>query len=121
MKSRFLIEQRLEEISKEAGRFDVRKIDQLSEKQVNYINGLAREKAGLLDQLDVYRRAQKMASYASPEEHGFANRNPSNDFGPTWSLPSTKSVIDHPIEQKAAEHGLAARQHIGPSMFHMSD
>ena len=121
MKSRFLIQQRLEEISKEAGRFNVRKFDQLSDKQIDYINGLAYEKADLLDQLDVYKRAQKMASYASPAEHGFAGRDPCNDFGPTWSLPSSKGVIDHPLEQKAAEHGLAARKHIAPSMYHMSD
>ena len=76
MKSRFLIEQRLDEISKEARRFDVRKFDQLSEKQIAYINKLAYEQAELEDQLDVYKRATAMSSFASPAEHGFANRNP---------------------------------------------
>ena len=30
-------------------------------------------------------------------------------------------MIDDPREQKAAEHGLAARKHIGPSPYLMSD
>jgi hypothetical protein len=50
-----------------------------------------------------------------------ARRNPSNDFGPSWVKPASKGVIDHPLEQKAAEHGLAARKHVAPSMYHMSD
>jgi hypothetical protein len=61
----------------------------------------------------------KRASYASPEEWGRAGRNPGDIGFPLAS--KAVSVIDHPLEQKAAEHGLAARKHVGPSMFHMSD
>lgn len=81
MKSRFLIEQRLNEISKEARRFDVRKIEQLSEKQIAYINKLAHEEAELKDQLDVYKRATAMSSYASPAEHGYSDINPGHFDG----------------------------------------
>jgi HK97 family phage major capsid protein len=71
-------------------------------------------------QIKNHRAALRLAGASSPEEYGRANVNPGDDFGPSWAHPSSKSVIDHPMEQKAAEHGLAARKHIGPSPFHMS-
>jgi hypothetical protein len=115
-----MIQQRLDEINKEVKRFCNVPFNDLSDKRIKHINRLADEQADLEDQLALHKKAQGMMSMASPEEHGFAGRNP-GDSGYPLTLHASKSVIDDPMEQKAAEHGLAARKHVGPSMWQMSD
>lgn len=100
--------------------------EELSEKSVSpqRVQQLSQE----LDQLDVASRtnskAAGYASYASPSEYGLGGTNPGQyDGGSGYSFAShvSRSVIDDPREQKAAEHGLAARKHVAPSMFHTTE
>lgn len=120
-KSGEIAEARLKEIEADIRRFIAIPADRVSDKQLAHYTRLLDEGEALQAQLATQEKAKGMSIYASPEEFGRAGMNPSNDFGPSWAQPSSKGVIDHPIEQKAAEHGLAARKHIAPSMFHMSD
>ncbi|HEY2402443.1 MAG TPA: phage major capsid protein [Steroidobacteraceae bacterium] len=86
MKSIGDIEHRLAEISQECKRFNH---NELSDKQIKYINQLADEDKYLQEELDIINRthaaALGLAGSASPEDYGRANMNPDNSGG--FSLP----------------------------------
>lgn len=109
---------RLDEISADVQK--MMKNPNLSDKQVRHLNRLIDEGQELLAERDTYQKAVSMSSYGSPGEYGMSGVNPGQSGYPFASHVS-KSVIDDPREQKAAEHGLAARKHVAPSMFHTTD
>ena len=94
MKSRFLIEQRLDEMSKEARRFDVRKFDQLSQKkQTGLRAGRPRRPAR------GPQESNRNEQLASPAEWGMAGRNPGdidNGFSFKGFGPGMKNRIRPP-------------------------
>jgi HK97 family phage major capsid protein len=106
--------------------------DELSSKDVGPAR--VKELSAEMDRLGVASRtnskARSMASYASPNEWdgsitpGAFNDGTGSGGASGYSFASrsaSTSVIDDPREQKAAEHGLAARKHIMPSPYLMSD
>ncbi len=113
-------EARLEEINAELKRMTGYKASELSDKQAKHMSRLVDEGEALLVQRDTYKKGVSMGSYASPAEWGRADTNPGQS-GYSFASHASKSVIDDPREQKAAEHGLAARKHVGPSPYLMSD
>lgn len=76
MKSKAQILRRMDEINVEARRFLNIPVSQLSDKQVAHINRLADEEKGLVDELELLKKAHSMASYASPAEWGRADASP---------------------------------------------
>jgi HK97 family phage major capsid protein len=84
------------------------------------MSSLTDEGISLVAQRDSYKAALGFSGSADPLPNG----NPADGAGfggyAIGSRASTR-VIDDPREQKAAEHGLAARKHIGPSPYLMSD
>jgi HK97 family phage major capsid protein len=109
---------RLEELTHEVAR---KTLDNtLTHKRLSEIE---LESERLETQIRNHRKGVSMASFASPAEYGMSNVNP-GDGASGYSFASqaaSKSVINDPREQKAAEHGLAARKHIMPSPYLMSD
>lgn len=105
---------RMDEIHNELGRM-------LKTKNFNsgQMDALVDEGERLVIERDNYEKAAGMSSFASPEEYGLSNTNPGQSGYPISY--ASRSVIDDPREQKAAGHGLAARKHIGPSPYLMSD
>jgi hypothetical protein len=82
VKSKIVIERRLDEINKDCRRFTSVPFDTLSDKQIQYVNRLADEENALRDELATLKKATSMANYASPAEWGLADRNPGdNDNG----------------------------------------
>jgi hypothetical protein len=112
-------EVRLKEIETEVERLV--KNPNLSDKQCAHMSRLVDEGLELRERLQNRQKAAHMASYAAPDEWGMAGSNPGQSSYPFISQAASRSVIDDPMEQKAAEHGLAARKHIGPSMHMISD
>ena len=114
-----MIQQRLDEITTDIRRLCKQPAEDLSDKQIAHLKRITDEAWELDAELETHKKAASMASYASPAEWGRGNTNP-GDGG--YSIASKAvTVIEDPMEQKAAEHGLAARKHVAPSMFHMSD
>ena len=98
------------------------KASQLSDKQAAHMSRLVDEGEALLAKRETHEKAKGMSIYASPEEFGIHGNPGDGVSGYSFaSRAASKSVIDDPREQKAAEHGLAARKHIGPSPYLMSD
>jgi HK97 family phage major capsid protein len=84
------------------------------------MKALTDEGINLVAQRDSYKAALGLSGSADPLPNG--NAADGAGFG-GYAIGSraSKSIIDNPVEQKAAEHGLAARKHIGPSPYQMSD
>jgi HK97 family phage major capsid protein len=113
---------RLEEIDTELKRMSGYKSHQLSDKQSAHMERLVDEGYELVAKRDTHKAALRLAGSASPAEYGMSNVNPGDGAsGYSFASQASKSVINDPREQKAAEHGLAARKHIGPSPYLMSD
>lgn len=85
------------------------------------MNALTDEGINLAAEKQSYEKALSLGATASPEEYGMSDTNPGEGGYSFASRAASKSVINDPREQKAAEHGLAARKHVGPSPFQMSD
>ncbi len=117
VKSKFQIEARLKEIGSDLERLLNQPEESLSEKQWAHLRRLTDEAGELQAQLKTHKRATALGGYASPEEFGMGNTNP----GAAGYGIARNAVVDDPVEQKAAEHGLATRKHFGPSPFQMTN
>ena len=111
---------RLDDISSEIKRMTGYKAADLSDKQAAHLKNLVDEGQELMTQRANYKAALGLAGSSDPHPNG----NPADgggDYGFSLASRANKGVINDPREQKAAEHGLAARKHIMPSPYLMSD
>ena len=112
---------RLEEVSTEIKRMTGYKSADLSDKQAAHLKNLVDEGETLVVERDTYKKALSFSGSADLNPNGDPYDGTDRGGYSFASRSASKSVIDDPREQKAAEHGLAARKHIMPSMHFMSD